>query len=128
LPEQIVPIDEDRWRSGEPQRGGLSVGPNLSEPNIGFGAADCIEGMPQPLPYDGQAGAALDEPDFDVHPSMMRLLTADSRGSGRCLVAGWLAATAADAAVGVVFVEALRAGAEGVRIGQHRLHLPLLTP
>jgi hypothetical protein len=58
--------------------------------------------MPQPLPYNGQAGAALDEPDFNVHPSIMRLLAAGRRRSGLCLVAGWLAATAADA-VGIVF-------------------------
>jgi hypothetical protein len=103
LPEQIIPIDKDRWRSGEPQRVRLSVGPNLSDLNIDSGAADCIEGMPQPLPYNGQAGAALDEPDFNVHPSIMRLLAAGRRRSGLCLVAGWLAATAADAAVGIVF-------------------------
>ena len=88
MPEQIVPIDEDRWRSGEPQHVGLSVGPNLSDSDIDSGAADCVEGMPQSLPYDRQAGAALDEPDFDVHPSIMRLLAAGRRGSGLCLVAG----------------------------------------
>jgi hypothetical protein len=90
LLEQIVPIDEDRWRSGEPQCVRLGVGPNLSEPNIDSGAADGIEGMPQPLPYDRQAGAALDESDFDVHPSIVRLLTAGRRRSGLCLVAGRL--------------------------------------
>jgi hypothetical protein len=104
VPEQIVPIDKDRWRPGEPQRGGLSVGPNLSDPNIDSGAADCVEGMPQPLPYDRQAGAALDEPDLNVHPSIMRLdLAAGRRGSGLRLIAGWLAATAADADFGIVF-------------------------
>ena len=68
LPEQIDPIDKDRRRSAEPQRLGLGVGVNPSEPNIDSGAPEAIEGMPQPLPYDRQAGAALDEPDFNVHP------------------------------------------------------------
>ena len=127
LPEQIKPIDKDRRRSGEPQLLGLGVGVNPSEPNIDCGSTDGIEGMPQPLPYDRQAGAALDEPDFNVHPSILRLLAACRRDSGLCLVVGPLGATAADAALSVVFVEVLRAGAEGVGVGQHGVDLPLLT-
>ena len=72
LPKQIKPIDKDRRRSGEPQRLSLGVGANPSEPNIDCGSTDGIEGMPQPLPQDRQAGAALDEPYFNVHPSIMR--------------------------------------------------------
>ena len=102
LPEQIDPIDKDRRRSAEPQRLGLGVGVNPSEPNIDSGAPEAIEGMPQPLPYDRQTGAALDEPDFNVHPSIMRLLAACRRRSGLCLVVGPFGATAADAALSVV--------------------------
>ena len=72
LPEQIKPIDKDRRRSGEPQLVSLGVGANPSEPNIDYGSTYGIEGMPPPLPYDRQAGAALDEPDFNVHPSILR--------------------------------------------------------
>ena len=88
LPEQIDPIDKDRRRSAEPQRLGVGVGVNPSEPNIDCGSTDGVEGMPQPLPYDRQAGAALDEPDFNVHPSILRQLAACRCGSGRRLVVG----------------------------------------
>jgi hypothetical protein len=104
LPEQIKPIDKDRRRSGKPQRLGLRVGVNYSEPNIDCGSTDGIEGMPQPLQGDRQAGAARDEPDFNVHPSIMRLLGACRRDSGLRLAVGPLGATAADAALSVVFV------------------------
>ena len=127
LAEEIDPIDKDRRRSGKPQFLGLRVGVNPSEPNIDCGSTDGIEGMPQPLPGDRQAGAALDEPDFNVHPSIMRLLATCRRDSGLCLVVGPLGATAADAALSVVFVKVLRAGAEGVGIRQHGVDLPLLT-
>src|SRR6478609_3632665 len=83
--------------------------------------------MPQPLPYDRQAGAALDEPDFNVHPSILRLLAACRRDSGLCLVVGPLGATAADAALSVVFVDVLRTAAESVRVPENRVDLPLFT-
>ena len=99
LAEQIKPIDKDRRRSGKPQRLGLRVGVNHSEPNIDCGSTDGIEGMPQPLLGDRQAGAVLEEPDFNAHPSIMRLPAACRRDSGVCLVVGPLRATAADAAL-----------------------------
>jgi hypothetical protein len=72
LPEQIKPIDEDRRRSGEPRRLCLGIGVYPSEPNIDCGSTDSIEGVPQLLLGDRQAGAALDEPYFYIHPSIMR--------------------------------------------------------
>ncbi len=117
LPEQIKPIDKDRRRSGEPQRLGLGVGVNPSEPNIDSGATDGIEGMPQPLPGDRQAGAALDEPDFYVHPSILRLLAAWRRDSGLCLVVGPLGATADDHDDRAVAQAEVGAGAPYQRVG-----------